>query len=113
MPKRMPYRATTASGNQFDFDFPLHPETGSAVHVANLLDAVLATLDREIRQLGPMSNGDVLQAVAMALAVRTRMLPGSPEQLAGLSGHLVAEALNAPTTPGTGNISPDEPRDVH
>jgi hypothetical protein len=113
MPKRLPYRATTASGNQFDFDFPLHPETGSAVHVSNLLDAVLATLDREIRQVGPMSNGDVLQALAMALAVRTRMLPGSPERMAGLSAHLLAEALGAPTTPGAGNVSPDEPRDVH
>lgn len=113
MPKRLPYRATTASGNQFDFDFPLHPETGSAVHVANLLDAVLATLDREIRQLGPVSNGDVLQAVAMALAVRTRILPGDPARMGGLSAHLLAEALAAPTVPGPGNLSPDEPRDVH
>lgn len=113
MPKRLPYRATTASGNQFDFDFPLHPETGSAVHVSNLLDSVLATLDREIRQLGPMSNGDVLQALAMALAVRTRILPGDPQRMAGLSAHLLEQALAASTVPGAGNIPPDEPRDVH
>ena len=25
MSKRLPYRATTASGNQFEFELPLHP----------------------------------------------------------------------------------------
>lgn len=113
MPKRLPYRATTTSGNQFDFEFPLHPETGSAVHVANLLDAVLATLDREIRQAGAMSNGDVLQAIAMALAVRTRMLPGEPAQMAALASGLLADALSAQAQPAAGNLPPDQPRDVH
>jgi hypothetical protein len=42
MPKRLPYRAVTASGNQFEFEFPLHPETASTVDVFNLLSAVLA-----------------------------------------------------------------------
>lgn len=113
MPKRLPYRATTTSGNQFDFEFPLHPETGSAVHVANLLDAVLATLDREIRQAGAMSNGDVLQAVAMALAVRTRILPGEPGQMGGLASGLLADALSATAQPAAGNLPPDQSRDVH
>ena len=113
MPKRLPYRATTASGNQFDFEFPLHAETGSAVHVANLLDALLGALDREIRQLGGVSNGDVLQALAMALAVRTRILPGDPAQLANLASELLAGALSAPAEPAAGNVAPGQPRDVH
>jgi hypothetical protein len=108
MPKRLPYRATTASGNQFEFEFPLHPETGSAVHVANLLDALLGSLDREIRQLGNVSNGDVLQAVAMALAVRARILPGDPAQMANLASDLLAGALSAPAEPAPAD-SPDAP----
>ena len=113
MGKRLPYRAITASGNQFEFDFPLHPETGSAVDVSNLLGLVLAGLDREVRQVGPVSNGDVLQALAMALAVRTRILPGSPDQLASLATGLVRDALEAPASPAPGNTSPGEPRDLH
>lgn len=113
MPKRLPYRATTASGNQFEFEFPLHPETGSAVHVANLLDALLATLDREIRQAGAVSNGDVLQATAMALAVRTRILPGDAAPLANLASELLAGALSASVQPAAGNLPPGQPRDLH
>ena len=113
MPQRLPYRATTSSGNQFDFDFPLHPDTGSAVHVSNLLSAVLGTLDHEIRQIGPVSNGDVLQALAMALAVRTRILPGNSDQLGMLSGGLLNEALSASARPSEGNVPPGEPREVH
>lgn len=113
MPKRMPYRATTATGNQFEFDFPLHPETGSAVTVSNLLDAVLGAVDREVRQLGVVSNGDILQALAMTLAVRTRVLPGNPEALAGLARRLLDDALAAPINQGAGNVPPDEPRELH
>jgi hypothetical protein len=113
MPQRLPYRTTTSSGNQFDFEFPLHPDTASAVQVSNLLGTVLGALDLEIRQLGPVSNGDVLQALAMALAVRTRILPGDPDQLAALSGELLNAALTAPAVPAKGNVAPDEPREVH
>jgi hypothetical protein len=113
MPKPLPYRAVTASGNQFEFEFPLHPETASTVDVFNLLSAVLATLDHEIRQIGSVSNGDVLQAVAMALAVRTRILPGNPEALAGLASRLLHDALSAPVRAAPGNLAAGEPRDVH
>lgn len=113
MPKRLPYCATTASGNQYAFEFPLHPETGSAVTVSNLLDAVLGAVDREVRQLGAVSNGDVLQALAMTLAVRTRILPGNPEALAGLARQLLDDALSAAMAEGAGNLPPDEPRELH
>ncbi|MFU8895415.1 MAG: hypothetical protein ACNA8J_03415 [Gammaproteobacteria bacterium] len=113
MPKRLPYRATTSTGNQFEFDFPLHPETVSAVNVFNLINVLLATLDREIHQTGPMSNSDVLQALALTLAIRTRILPGDPVQLARLAASLLNEGLVAPVTGAEGNLPPDEPREVH
>jgi hypothetical protein len=113
MPKHLPYRATTASGNQFEFAFPLHPDTASAVNVSNLVNVLLAALDHEIRQIGAMSNGDVLQSLAMALAVRTRILPGDPEPLAALSTRLLSDALAAPVVAAQGNVSTDTPRDVH
>jgi len=110
---KLPYRASTSSGNQFDFEFPLHPETVSVVQVHNLLTGVLGALDREISNLGKVANGDVLQALAMALAVRTRMLPGDPRTLAGLAQELVESSLTADMEPGPGNVPPDAPRNEH
>jgi hypothetical protein len=84
MASRLPYRAETASGNRFDFDFELHPETVQPVHVSNVLTAILGAVDREIALQGDVGNGDVLQALAMALAVRTRLLGPGSERIDGL-----------------------------
>lgn len=113
MARHLPYRVTTASGNRFDFEFPLHPETVDPVQVSQLLDAVLGALDREIHLLGTVGNGDLLQALAMALVARTRMLPGPDARVEGLVRELLEAALTAPVTPHEGNVPPDAPREVH
>ena len=113
MTQRMPYRATTSSGNQFEFDFELHPETVQPVHVSNLLTALLEALDREIGILGRVGNGDVLQALAMALAVRTRMLAGGSEQVDALVRELLATALRSASQADPGNVDPADARSVH
>ena len=93
MPQHLPYRMTTQTGETFEFEFVLHPDTGSVLRVNQLLSAVLETLDREIRILGETSNGDVLQAVAMALAARARMIHAPAAQTADLAKDLLEEAL--------------------
>lgn len=113
MSQRLPYRATTTSGNQFDFEFDLHPDTASAVNVSNLLTTVLAALDGEIKQIGNIGNGDILQSLAMALAVRTRLLPGADATLHGLSTDLLGTALASPCKPGSGNVEAGSSRDLH
>lgn len=113
MAQRMPYKATTASGNQFEFEFELHPETVQPVHVSNLLTALLEALDREIGILGRVGNGDVLQALAMALAVRTRMLAGGSEEVDRLVRELLATALDSSATPDPGNVDPGEVNPLH
>ena len=56
-------------------------------------ESLLETLDREIRILGETINGDVLQAVAMALAARARMIHAPAAQTADLARDLLADAL--------------------
>ncbi len=97
MAQHLPYRVTTQTGETLDFDFALHPDTGSALRVNQLLSAVLEALDREIRVLGETSNGDVLQAVAMALAARARMIHAPATQTADLAKSLVEDALRGAT----------------
>ena len=123
MAARLSYRATTATGNQLDFDFDLHPQTRDPVQVSNLLTAVIEAVDREIGVLGDVGNGDVLQALTMALAVRARMLSGMRAEGSGrtaqdadidaLVAELVGAALASPVTRAEGNVPPGADRSVH
>lgn len=95
MSQTLPYDVTTATGEKISFNFPLHQETQSAMRVAQLVNAVLGTLDRELRVLGNTANGDVMQALAMALAVRTAMLHAPYTVGQELATALAAHALAA------------------
>lgn len=95
MTRNLPYRATTAMGQVFDIDFPLHDETGSAVRVAQLLSVILETLDRDIGLSGETSNGDVMQALAMALAIRSGMVHASSKVTDALAFQVLETALGA------------------
>jgi hypothetical protein len=95
MASRLPYSATTSSGERFDISFPLHPHTASPVRVSQLLSAVLEALDRETKLDPTTSNGDILQAVAMALAIRASMTEAPKEMTDRLSVELVCTSLAA------------------
>jgi len=92
---RLPYRARTASGETFDIEFPLHGQTQNAVRVAQILSAVLEAIDKDIALAGESSNGDVLQAVAMAMAIRARIIHGRQDAVEQLSVQLLQAALKA------------------
>lgn len=91
----LPYRFTTPTGDAISFEFELHPQTGSATRVHQLLDRVLHTLNHEIAILGETHNGDLLQALAMAIAVRTEMIPANPELKSDLARAVLEQALRS------------------
>ena len=93
--KSLPYQVRTATGDVFDVEFPLHAETVSAVRVAQLITALLDRIDKDIAVAGETSNGDVLQAVAMTLAIRARMIHTPAATTERLAKRLVDEALAA------------------
>lgn len=95
MAKRLPYELITATGEKIVFEFPLHPETQSAVRVSQLLATILGAIDQELRVLGNTANGDVMQALAMALAARTAMLHAPYATGLQLASSLTATALAA------------------
>jgi len=95
MAQQLPYDVTTVTGEKIAFEFPLHAETQSAMRVSQLLTAVLGVVDRELRVLGNTANGDVMQALAMALAARTAMLHAPYAVGRQLAFDLVATALAA------------------
>ena len=91
--KKLPYTAVTASGEYIQFSFPLHPLTESPEQVGELLTRVLDAIDRSINDDDGASDGDVLQALCMALAVRTRMVEALPGVVHRLAWELAATAL--------------------
>ena len=93
--KKLPYLARTRTGETFHIEFPLHPETGDAVRVGQLVSLLLETIDRDIAIAGEASNGDVLQAIAMALSIRARMIHASRETTRCLSVRLLETAHEA------------------
>jgi hypothetical protein len=93
--KRLPYTAITSGGRAFDIRFPLHSQTVSEAAVENMLTAVLDALSSSLRAEGPVSDGDVLQALAMATAIRARIVDASPSASLRLVHELVDEAFAA------------------
>ena len=93
--KHLPYQAKTATGDTFDIQFPLHSDTGDPIKVEQLISVMLKTIDDEIAVTGPTSNGDVLQAVAMTLAIRSGMIHSPLESSSALTHDLVETALQA------------------
>src|SRR5690606_32478468 len=88
------YSIWSDEGQHIKFSFPLHPLTSEPGQVGDILDIVLDALDREVHALG-VTNGDVIQALAMALACRAAVMEGSVETNTALADDLAQEALAA------------------
>ena len=89
------YSAVTSGGRAFDIEFPLHPETRSHEAVSEMLTSLLETLSKTVESRKDVSDGDVLQALAMTLAIRGRMVDASPETLRSLVAQLFETAFDA------------------
>ena len=95
--KKLPYRTRTMSGDTVDVKFNLHGDTVDPVHVGNLITVMLESIDREINLMGEVSNGDVLQAISMALAIRAHIIHAPLDMTSALTKSLLNEALMALT----------------
>ena len=83
------------SGDIIDVRFNLHDQTVNPVHVNNLITAILKSIDNEISLMGEVSNGDVLQAITMVLAIRAHIIHAPVETTSVLAKTLLNEALMA------------------
>jgi len=98
---RLAFTATTASGEILEFQLPLHPQTSSAEHVGTLVEAVLERVSEVVEGPESMSDGDVLQALTLALAVRLRvsgMSSGTARELVEDLANLSLDAFEGAQT---------------
>lgn len=75
------YTAVTQSGRTYDIEFPLHALTRSSAGVGDVVTALLDALSREANAGKGLSDGDLIQALTMALALRVQMSGGMPAQM--------------------------------
>lgn len=87
--------AVTSAGRAFDIDFPLHPETGSASAVSDLMTGLLAEISKHTQRMGNLSDGDILQALAMTSAIRGRMIEAESGQVEAMNRALHDDAWRA------------------
>lgn len=87
--------AVTSAGRAYDIEFPLHPETRSASAVSDLVTRLLEVISEHAAARDDVSDGDILQALAMTSAIRGRMLEGRPEQIEDLTRLLSGAAWEA------------------
>jgi hypothetical protein len=87
--------AVTSGGRAFEIDFPLHPETGSAAAVSELVSRLLETISEHAKAISDVSDGDILQALAMTSAIRGRMIEAEADQVQGLTRLLYDSAWQA------------------
>ena len=93
--KKLPYTVTTATGDVLRIEFPLHPETTDAVRISQLVSSFLQTVEDDLALAGEVNNGDLLQALAMTLAIRAGMIHTAPAQSAHIAADLLQTALGA------------------
>ena len=76
-------------------EFPLHPQTVRSDHVSQLLTELLETLTEQIGNHSRVSDGDVLQALCMTLAIRMNMVDAPPNAVRTLVSTLLEQADDA------------------
>ena len=69
----LPYKATTVSNKEINFNFGLDSNTSSPLIINEIINLVLAQISKEINIYKP-SNGDIIQALCMALVVRCKII---------------------------------------
>ena len=91
----LPFTVHTDTRDTFDIDFPLSEHTEDSVRVHQLLITVLNSIAHDLKIVGAASNGDILQALIMALAVRTRMVYAPEQTMRAIVADLVDSTLAA------------------
>ena len=90
----LPFTAVQPGGVR-QINFPLHALTVDQTHVGALLEALLESMTAQIRAQRSVSDGDVLQALCMALAIRMHMVEAEPVTVRALVAEILEQAEEA------------------
>ena len=89
---KLPYSITTDTLTKINFLFELSKDTKSPITVHQLLDLILLKITQETK-INEISNGDIIHALSMALAVRMKMVSADNEVLEKIVIESISKAL--------------------
>ena len=69
----LPYKAITTSQKEVNFKFSLDENTTSPLVINEIINLLLSKISSEIKVYNP-SNGDIIQALCMALVIRCKII---------------------------------------
>ena len=84
------FTTITSTGTSKEIEFPLHPETKSPEMISNIVTELLNTISECVNKLENCKDGDILQALSMVMAIRSRMVNIDPDHSYKLLQELIA-----------------------
>ena len=90
---KLPYSITTSTLTKINFLFQLSKDTKSPLAVHQLLDAILSKINDETK-IRDLSNGDIIQSLAMVLAIRMKMVAADNKTVEEIVIDCVSKAIN-------------------
>ena len=88
----LPYKAVTTSKKEIDFNFRLDHNTDSPIVINEIITVILSKISTEINIYKP-SNGDIIQALCMALVIRCKIIDYDIEKIETMVTKLLKEAF--------------------
>jgi len=92
--KYLPFTAVHPGGAR-EINFPLHEHTVNADHVSAMLEALLESISEGIQLRRNVSDGDVLQAMCIALAIRMHLVEAAPDAVRAMVAATLEQADDA------------------
>ena len=89
----LPYKAVTTSQKEVNFKFILDENTTSPLVINEIINLLLSKISSEIKVYNP-SNGDIIQALCMALVVRCRIIDYDIEKIERLVNKTLKRAFS-------------------
>ena len=89
----LPYKAITASKKEIEFNFLLDENTVSPLIINEFISLLLSKISEEIKITNP-SNGDIIQALCMALVIRCKIIEFDIEKIETIVNNTLKQAFN-------------------
>ena len=92
MEKKLPF-SIIHKNNNIDLSFILHPETKDKEVVGKVAEELINNIDKQIKKYSTISDGDLIQSLAIVIATRIHISPFDNQKMIKLIEQLIKNGL--------------------
>lgn len=92
MKKKLPF-TIIHKNNNIDLYFSLHPETKDKEIVGRVAEELINNIDKQIKEYTTISDGDLIQSLAIVIATRIHISPFDNKKITNLIQQLIKKSL--------------------